>query len=139
MQREIKRDAKFKVVWNNQVSLEGYTIGEFIDGVELEFSDGGTLPMKDIDWCEDSVEYIQDIGLKDKNGKDIYEGYLLQYVNSKGVKGGVVGYVIYENCSFKVKKLNEVEHENLHRDSVTGYVKRHIVCGNIFENPELLK
>ncbi len=81
---------KFKVVWNSLVSLDAYTIGDFIDGVELEFKDGGTLPMTDIDWGTDKVEYIQFTGLKDKNGREIFKGDLVKAVQKGQTKTGEV-------------------------------------------------
>lgn len=126
--------------WNNLAKKMISSVG-FYDSdigrtfVSEQYMLGGGEIFKDI-------ILLQDIGLEDKRGTPIHNGDILQYtkiVNNKEVLGDIVGYVIYENCSFKVKKFNEKESDHLHRDSVIGYIKRHIVCGSIYEHPELLK
>lgn len=35
-----------------------FTLGEIIDGhVEMEFPDGSSLPMNDVDWASDDIMY----------------------------------------------------------------------------------
>jgi hypothetical protein len=67
---------------------------------------------------------MQSTGLKDKNGKEIYEGDILDDIGSK-----VHGQIIFINGAFIATHLN-------HRwDMDTRYLE---VIGNIYENKELL-
>jgi len=69
---------------------------------------------------------MQFTGLKDKNGKEIYEGDILQldYANKDRI---VCEYVVYGNVSRFIMGEEEVV--------FTGGAE---VIGNIYENPELL-
>ena len=74
---------------------------------------------------------MQYTGLKDKNGKEIYEGDILNHCElGKGYK------------DFRVIEWKEIEDLE---ESYTGfniypsYAKKYLVVGNIYENPELLK
>jgi len=83
--------------------------------------DGFISPRHDI---KESQEFT---GLKDKNGKEIYEGDI---VKEEGFDGKVV----------RIKEIKWVSNMNIgagfnHRDD-GKYLK---VIGNIYENPELLK
>jgi uncharacterized phage protein (TIGR01671 family) len=72
-------------------------------------------------------------GLKDKNGKEIYEGDIVdstaRYTNDKAV----IEYQEYD-CSFIGNRKGYAE--NLSMCWVSKYAE---VIGNIYENPELLK
>ena len=118
------REIKFKVVWNGKVSNEAFTIGEFTEGIEMTFKDGGTLPFNDIDWSTDKVEYLQYTGIKDKNGNEIYDGYIISQ------KGSVRGAVHYgrKETAFLVGTL----------DNFLWTYPEPEVIGNVYENPELL-
>ena len=67
-------------------------------------------------------------GLKDKNGKEIYEGDILSY---KGVHrvGNGVSVVSFDDGSFMI------DEDIASKD----WAAEHEVIGNIFENPELLE
>jgi uncharacterized phage protein (TIGR01671 family) len=76
---------------------------------------------------------MQYTGLKDKNGKEIYEGDILNmtYHGSVSiVKPEIKGVVGFERCSFIIEE-NGIS---------LGKIGRSLeVIGNIYENPELLE
>ena len=73
---------------------------------------------------EEGNVFMQYTGLKDKNGKEIYEGDILQFVDRGGDTYG---------RTFLMKWVEE-------QGAWTFYFpkKDAIVIGNIYENPELL-
>lgn len=77
------------------------------------------------------VILMQFTGLKDKNGKEIYEGDVLKFYN------GRIGKITWDNEWCVNKYVLE--------DNSFGYLpefqfyKPYEVIGNIYENPELLK
>jgi uncharacterized phage protein (TIGR01671 family) len=77
--------------------------------------------------ANDGVEVVQYTGLKDYNGKEIYEGDIVrcQYTEDRGPR--FVDVVEWSNCEFKIGTygLGEIEAEE--------------IIGNIYENPELIE
>lgn len=75
----------------------------------------------------------QYMGLKDKNGKEIYEGDIVK-VFTKGKWR--IGKVIYEHSVFTIDVTNNKELEYGRTSIIEKLVE---VIGNIYENPELIE
>ncbi len=78
-----------------------------------------------------NVIIMQNTGLKDKNGKEIYEGDIVQSDIDKEDKSIIV--VVFKDGSFKLKS-------NVNEGYCNDYncMIREVI-GNIYENPELIK
>ena len=77
----------------------------------------------------DEIALLQYTGFKDKNGKEIYEGYIVR--EKYGVEIPMV--VTWDDAGFRTLGKHNGE-------QYVGYVKDSCeVIGNIYENPELLK
>ncbi|MBF2513925.1 hypothetical protein IA940_05565 [Listeria marthii] len=84
--------------------------------------------------AEEKLVWMQYIGLKDKNGKKIFEGDVV--VNSKG-QIGYIAYLIQE-AGFVVV-LEASDYRLGHRNTNESYAiaSCHEVIGNMQDNPEL--
>lgn len=100
---------------------------------------------------------MQFTGLKDKNGKEIYEGDIVKGIvkfpqltlhqNDKNSNFKMCGYVTYDFCGFRLKVIQSLSQED--REGMVNYFdfignygetfEEIEVIGNIYENPELLK
>lgn len=76
---------------------------------------------------------MQYTGLKDKNGKEIYEGDIVRHLPTAFNSSSGVGEIYYHkgHARFALRWIGDFEH---HLDSLNTYE----IIGNIHENPELL-
>jgi len=122
------RQIKFRA-WNKEEKImsEPFTLWGITDGF-IRFDEERL-----IFGFEDDVEVMQYTSLKDKNGKEIYEGdillspfknhYLVEW-DKEAVRFAFIGY----------GKILVKGHY-----PVWQFIKAYEVIGNIYENPELLK
>lgn len=82
----------------------------------------------------DEITLMQSTGLFDRNGKEIFEGDILDY---KGRKALVRWHGSY--ASFIYRFVDELQNRNTEwKPLYLAYMKCEII-GNIYENPELLE
>ncbi len=117
--REVKFEYIFKEKYGMNLHHRMFTI-EDLENYEM-----------DVFLLENSFEIVarrQSTNLKDKNGKEIYEGDIVKW-QTKNV-GGVVS-VVYETTCFTLEGTGfHVGHFSLSKLEVIG---------NIYESPELIK
>ena len=115
MKREIKFEYGFQSV--NGIVKKVYHLHE-IPNIKEKCDVFNVLPI---------VYVRQFTGLKDKNGKEIYEGDIV-----KSVYGN--GYIVFEYIGFAIKSIGS---ESIDFEFPSFYLNCEII-GNIYENPELL-
>ena len=76
---------------------------------------------------DQEIIWLQYTGLKDKNGKEIWEGDIVKYIGFEGKDEGRIMEVIYPDC------FDSEADKSIYN---SGHWK---TIGNIYENPELLK
>ena len=150
--REIKFRAflkKNKIVEKKYVKKDVLTLIEvekgLYDVVALDFQD---KEAKLYDWDRQvefkvsfsEIELLQYTGEKDKNGKEIYDGYIVsvKYLYDKRTTDRAQVVWREDKASFGLKSLKGLTNEVYEVYQVTAEHNLAII-GNIYENPELLK
>ena len=147
------REIKFRA-WHKEKKIMGEVLGIDILHKETFFSNEDVDCYEHVDFK--NIELMQYTGLKDKNGKEIYEGDVVKLVHT-GIEISAdrledlkrfVGIIKYENGIFKIvrteKSLIESKYFEMEQKKVSEifiYSKLYDleVIGNIFENKELLE
>lgn len=71
--------------------------------------------------------------IKDKNGKDIYEGDIVHFFRFLADKDGYIGVVYFDKGQYLLKPSITIIECRLY-----DHLQNIVVLGNIFENPELI-
>lgn len=112
---------KFRV-WNKKDGRMEILSSMSYDGDSVQVKIGNPPKMLEKSGIKDEFELMQSTGLKDKNGKDIYEGDILNRFSSFGTN---------------VTKT-EVRWWQYQWIGIDNWTQSEVI-GNIYENPGLLK
>ena len=137
------REIKFKAFLRcNQRLANGIALGYekypkgMYEVMELNFAnETATLWSEKEQTCFEvsfrKIELMQYTGVNDKNGKEIYTGFL--------VKWGLRTYKICFDCGFYMHDLSRINPEYPITKEFKNAPDEFEVIGNIYENPEILK
>lgn len=100
----------------------------------IRFDDDGnvtTVLFVGINAKIDEFELMQSTGLKDKNGREIFEGDIL------GTKDGLLNSVVEYRSDLGMWTNSLIRYNNFER--LCNVTSSREIIGNIYENPELLE
>jgi uncharacterized phage protein (TIGR01671 family) len=126
MNREIKfRIFDKNIPRNQEEALNESPTGEIVEWENVLHTDYLKHAL-----TKNEYPIMQYTGLKDKNGKEIYEDDIVR-------KGNKIYYVSFCMGSFELRKKSDSENCATGRRNNTDWMLLEII-GNIYENPELL-
>ena len=86
----------------------------------------------------DEIELMQSTGLKDKNGKEVFEGDILEIEDEGEVLGNAKLTWDNEQAVFMIEAISVDDIAPFH-EIVSDESYSYRVVGNVYENPELLE
>lgn len=128
----MNRQIKFRV-WNGYEMVEDVTVGKHGAFWTSGISESDNQSLGNTTKYDDYLAVMQFTGLHDKNGKEIYEGDVLNFGNNNPVE------VKFENGAFTVfsEPLGwDFDSEDIPILTDFKYCE---ITGNVFENPGLVK
>ncbi len=131
------REIKFRAWMNDSRKMSTpFTLDDYARDQDGEYGDNYFN-----DYPKGNRILMQFTGLKDKNGKEIYEGDIIKYQGLEGFdykeKEETISEVAFIGGAFVPVYLSTRNHHN--SDDEMIIVEDLEVIGNIYENPELLK
>lgn len=149
----MKREIKFRA-WqkNYKRMLKVSAIGFDDNGATFVRVDNGksALPRSSVyyrgmkDWPLDALEIMQYTGLKDRDGKEIYEGDIVQFseFDYNGLDTTHIGVVAWSGASFSIWGSMDSEYFGPDGAFDLGWARAQDdefeIMGNVYDNPELL-
>lgn len=110
--------------------------------IEGSYDENGDTEWRQVQAVSANIELMQFTGLKDKNGKEIYEGDVFKGRDTFGSphpddfhSQRFIGKVIWDLCGFRVEyPLGKCDHNYSDFTDIDNIE----IIGNIYENPELI-
>ena len=140
----MSRDIKFRIydtVEKEMFYQEDIAYINFNSGIASIYQENGYDYL--INFNGDDGEIMRNAGIKDKNGIEIYEGDIIQFVGDGCKANGVVKYGI-RRFHNEFNEKNELgfyvdwSSELWWRRDLVFWIRKCEVIGNIYENPELM-
>ena len=139
----MEREIKFEIMLLALNEVNGHNKGEKVKIINNIFDKKNGVAFWNIDQNFDVLYTRQFTGLKDKNGKEIYDGDILfgrEEGNGETTAWTDVNLIVFfKDGSFKVREKN-IDDNSVWCDYLAdGFTNEYEIIGNIYENPEMIE